>query len=502
MIVIAIMLASLLGRIDGTIVNVALPTIEGNIDASLDQATWIIIGYLMANVVVIPLTPWLALRFGRRETFIVAVAGFTVMSLLCATAGNIQELVLLRVLQGVFAGGIDSTANTVLTATFPPNKVSLAQSIFSVSASCAPPIGLLLGGILTDNLSWQWCFIINVPLGATSAILLLFLLRNPERSGEHRTPPVDAVGVALLAVGPSLLLYFLSEGDHYDWFGDSTIAASFVMGTVTTLAFVAWELRGTLSPIVDLTIFRFRAVAVGAVLMLGNGFIYLATMVFLPQYAEDVLGYTPTECGVLILMRALATTLMIPIIGMIAGSKRIELRWLIAFGFFGVAFGGAWQSRIMTPGTDFHALLFPLVFAGISNAFTFSPLFLAVIGSVPPAERAKANAIISVTIQLGGALATAVLISALHLRIAFHEDVIASGATLANQAVADFIKHYGPGQLRILAEVQARAFAYADFAFLISLVGFAMVPVAYFLGQPRPVAIRTAPMESTLEAIA
>jgi DHA2 family multidrug resistance protein len=505
LIVVGIVLASLLGRIDGTIVNVALPTIQGNLGASFDEATWVIIGYLMANVVIIPLTPWLALRFGRRETFIVAIAGFTALSFLCATATNVEELVLFRIFQGAFAGGIDSTANTVLTSTFPPAQIGIAQTIFSFSASCAPPVGLLLGGLLTDNLSWQWCFLINVPLGIASATMLVLMLRNPDsQAPSHARPPMDAVGVALLAVGPSLLVYFLSEGDRYDWFGSTTIAVTFVAGLIATAAFVAWELRGTLAPIVDLYIFRFRRVAIGATLMLGNGFIYLATMVFLPQYAQEVLGYTPTESGVLVLMRALAAAIVIPIAGLIAASGRVELRWLIGGGFFLIACGGFWQSQVMTPGTDFTALLPPLVLAGMGNAFTFSPLFLAVIGAVPHADRPKANAIISVTIQLGGALATAVLISSLHIRTVFHQTVLAANATLSNSSVAAFMQHHTAAALDALVEAQAQAFAYADVAFLIAVVSLLMAITALFLGRTRPKRVDADPAdanEAALEAV-
>jgi DHA2 family multidrug resistance protein len=502
LIVVGIVLASLLGRIDGTIVNVALPTIQGNLGASFDEATWIIIGYLMANVVIIPLTPWLALRFGRRETFIVSIVGFTALSFLCATAVNVEELVLFRILQGTFAGGIDSTANTVLTATFPPAQIGIAQTIFSFSASCAPPVGLLLGGLLTDNLSWQWCFLINVPLGIASATLLVLMLRNPDsQTASHTRPPMDALGVVLLAVGPSLLVYFLSEGDRYDWFGSSTIAATFVLGLIVTAAFVAWELRGTLAPVVDLYIFRFRRVAIGATLMLGNGFVYLATMVFLPQYAQEVLGYTPTQSGILVLMRALAAAIVIPIAGVIAASGRVELRWLIGGGFFAIACGGFWQSQVMTPGTDFSALLPPLVLAGMGNAFTFSPLFLAVIGGVPHADRPKANAIISVTIQLGGALATAVLISSLHIRTVFHQTVLAANAALSNFPVAAFMQHHTAAALDAMVEAQAQAFAYADVGFLIAVVALLMAATALFLGRTRPEFMRADANEAALEAL-
>jgi DHA2 family multidrug resistance protein len=486
LIVLGIMLASLLGRIDGTIVNVALPTIQGNIGASFDEATWIIIGYLMANVVVIPLTPWLAIRFGRRQMFVTAIAGFTIMSFLCATAANVQELILFRVLQGTFAGGIDATSNTVLTSTFPHSKIGLAQSIFSLSAACAPPIGLLLGGILTDQLSWQWCFLINVPLGTAAAVLLGIMLKNPDQPvASTQRPAIDTAGVALLAVGPSLLVYFLSEGDRYDWFGSSSIAIACVGGVLATLGFIFWELRGTRTPIVDLRIFRHRRVAIGAVLMLGMAFVYLSTMVFLPQYAQEVLGYTPTQCGLMILMRALPLTLTVPIAGTLAASGKVDLRLLIFGGFVLMGGAGYWQGQVMTPGADFGVLLAPLALAGIGNAFTFSPLFLAIIGGVPPADRGKANAIISVTIQLGGAIATAILVSSLHVRTVFHQSVLASNAVLSRIPVENFLHQNAVSTLASMVDAQARAMSYADIGFLIAVIAIVTAPCALFLGRAR-----------------
>jgi MFS transporter, DHA2 family, multidrug resistance protein len=485
-IVLGVMLASLLGRIDGTIVNVALPTIQGNVGATYDEATWVIIGYLMANVVVIPLTPWLAMRFGRRRAFVGAIAGFTVLSLFCATATSVQTLVLFRIVQGAFAGGIDSTANAVLTSTFPTKNMGMAQSIFSASAAAAPPVGLLLGGILTDSLSWQWCFLINVPLGAAAAVLLMVMLRDPDAAaGAPKRPSMDTVGVALLAVGPSLLVYFLSEGDRYDWFNDRNLVLSALIGALATAAFIIWELRGTRTPIVDLRIFKFRRVAVGAAILVGNAFVYLSSMVFLPQYAQEVLGYTPTQSGLLVLWRSLPATLCMPLAGSISASGRVDVRALIGGGFVLMAIAGYWQCLAMTPATNNAALLWPLMIAGVGNAFTFSPLFVAVIGGVPPSERPKAAAIVSVTLQFGGALATAVLISSLHVRTALHQSSLASDATLSRAVVADYVRHFGTGSLATVIEAQARALGYADVAFIIAVVALVSAPLVLFLGRPR-----------------
>ena len=482
-IVVGVMLSSLLGRVDGTIVNVSLPTIQGNLGATFDEVAWTITGYLMANVVVIPLTPWLAARFGRRRAFIGAIVGFTVMSFLCATASTIAILVAFRILQGMFAGGIDAAANSVLSSTFPPEKLTVAQSIFSLSAAFAPPIGLVLGGILTDDLSWQWCFLINVPLGVAAVVVLTAMLRNPAPTGAA-TPKIDVPGVSLLAVGPSLLIYFLSEGDRYDWLQDGNLVASLVGGFAATAAFVLWELRGTRKPIVDLRIFKYRSVAVGAAVFVANAIVYLSSMIFLPQYAQEVLGFTPTQSGVLILARSLPTTLCVPIAGWLAAG-RVQPRYLIVAGFLIMALGTFWLSLCLTAGSDAHALVAPLAVAGVGNALTFSPLFVAIIGGVPHAERPKAAAITSVTIQLGGAIATASLVTALHVRSAAHQSVIAANITSAHPVVNAFIHAYGLARLASLVAAQASDFAFTDVAFLLAATSVLGAVLACGLGRLR-----------------
>jgi hypothetical protein len=214
-------------------------------------------------------------------------------------------------------------------------------------------------------------------------------------------------------------------------------------------------------------------------------FIYLSTMVFLPQYAQEVLGYTPTQAGLLIIMRAVPLTLVVPIAGSIAASGKIPLRYIVCAGFVVMAVGNYWQSQVMTPGTDFFMLSAPLMLCGVGNAMCFSPLFLAIIGGVPMTERHKAGAIISVTIQFGGAIATAMLVSTLHVRTVFHQTIISASETLNRGVVVSFIQHMGVDKLYSLVEVQARASSYADVAFMIAVACIITAPAALFLGRPK-----------------
>jgi DHA2 family multidrug resistance protein len=217
-----VLLATLLELIDTTIVNVSLPYIQGNLGASQEEGTFIVTGYIVANVIVIPLTPWLQRRFGRRQYYLASILIFTFASLMCGLSNSLESLVFWRVIQGLGGGGLISTSQAILRETFPPEKQAAAQAIFSVGVIIGPTIGPVLGGILTDQLSWPWVFFVNLPVGLCAAFLVGSFLRNPE-------PPqklaVDGVGVALLAIGLGALQYMLDQGQEKDWFGSDAIVA-------------------------------------------------------------------------------------------------------------------------------------------------------------------------------------------------------------------------------------------------------------------------------------
>ncbi len=220
LVVIGVMLAALLQTVDLTIVNVALPTIQGNLGATVDEGTWVLTGYVIANVIVIPMTPWLQLRFGRKNYFLASIAGFTLASVLCGMATSLTALILFRVVQGAFGGGLLATAQVVLRDTFPPAQLGMSQSIFALGTIVGPSVGPTLGGILVDNFSWPWVFDVNVVPGALAFVLLWRYMRD---DGKRQRAPVDVTGIALLVVAVSCLQYVLDQGQHDDWFSDQSI---------------------------------------------------------------------------------------------------------------------------------------------------------------------------------------------------------------------------------------------------------------------------------------
>ncbi len=240
LVVAGVMLAALLQTVDLTIVNVALPTIQGNLGATVDEATWVLTAYVVANVVVIPLTPWLQVRFGRKNYFLASIAGFTAASILCGMATSLNALILYRVIQGAFGGGLLATAQVVLRDTFPVKQIGLSQSIFALGTILGPSIGPTIGGVLVDDYSWPWIFDVNLVPGILAFVILWRCMRDntkPQRA------PVDVPGIALLIVAVSCLQYVLDQGQRDDWFSDQTIVICAFLAVVATALFIWWELR-------------------------------------------------------------------------------------------------------------------------------------------------------------------------------------------------------------------------------------------------------------------
>jgi DHA2 family multidrug resistance protein len=478
-----VMLAALLQTLDGTIVNVALPTIQGNLGASIDQGTWVVTGYIIAAVVVIPITPWLQNRFGRRQYFLIAIAGFTFASLLCGIASSISELIVFRVVQGLFGGGLLATSQAILRDTFPPKQLGLSQAIYTVGAVVGPSAGPTLGGLLTDNVSWRWVFDVNIVPGIIAIALLLPLLRNPART---KSNGFDTIGVALLIVGLGSLQYVLDEGERNDWFNSGTIVALTCSCVAGLIAFVIWELHGTQRPIVDLRVLLRRSVGIGCLIAMVNAAVVFGQLLVLPQYMTGVLGFTATQDGILLAVRALPILLLTIPLGQLANSRRIDPRVLLACGLVCAGIGVLRLGFVTTPTTNFDSLVMPILITGIGISFVFTPLLVAVLGCVKPIDSPKAGAFISLALNLGGSVASASLVTLLDRRESFHGAVVTAHATLANPAVTQFVAQFGlPGVAALFAR-QSAALAYADTFFVLGAFAIVFAPLAFALPRRTP----------------
>jgi len=440
-IVLGVMLAPLMETIDSSIVNVALPTLQGNLGATLDEAAWVITGYLVANVIVIPLTPWLQTRFGRRQYFTATVIGFTAASILCGLSGSIEELIALRILQGLFGGGLIATAQATLRDTFTTAEVGLGQGIFAVIILVGPIVAPMLGGYLVDAASWQWIFFINVIPGAISAIVVGTMLRNPT---EPEAANVDIGGIALLTLALGSLQFVLEEGERRDWFDSASIVTAAIVAATGTIAFTFWELFGTRRPIVDLRILRYRTVAVGVILAAGIAATLFGTTFVLPQYTQGVLGFTAFGSGELLLFRALPIMLIAPLVAGLVGAGRVDVRIAMATGYLLTAIGSFLIAGTTTSSTSFTELLPGLVIGGLGTAMLFIPLLIAVQTATSADDAPKASSFITLAFQLAS-----------------------------------------PQQLVALATAQAQTLAFADVAYAAAAIAAVLIPIVFLLQRAR-----------------
>ncbi len=480
LIVLGVMAAALMQTLDSTITNVALPTIQGNLGASQEQGTWIVTGYTIAAIVIIPLTPWLQNRFGRKNYFVTSIVGFTLASVVCGSASNLSVLVLARVVQGAFGGGLLATAQSILRDTFPPKQLGLSQGIFAIGAIMGPALGPPLGGILVDNYSWNWVFDINIGPGLFAAIVLAFMLRDPNTA---KSRPVDFAGLFLLAAALGSMQYVLTEGEQHYWFADHTILAMTIIMGLSLAAFIYWELFRTDSPMVDLRVLRNRSVAAGSLLGVALGMAVFGSTYILPQFTQGPLGFTPALSGELFILRAVPIMLMTPLIVRVTG--KIDPRILLGTGFVLVAFGSWLQAGATTPLAGFWSFAPALVVTGLGSALLFIPLSIAVLGATTPSEGPKAAAFVNLSLQLGGSISVAALDVIIDQRWSFHSSVLGAQETLANPAVQTFLHRGTVTQLAEIVNGQAAVLAYADATLIIAIVCIACTPLVLLMRKPK-----------------
>jgi len=492
LVVAGIMLAVLLEILDTTIVNVALPTIQGNIGANLDEASWVVTGYLIAVVIALPLVPWFESLLGRKRYVTTAILGFTVASMCCGLAQSAEALIAFRVVQGLFGGGILTVARSILRDTFPPGQLGAAQGLLAIGAVVGPSVGPTLGGILTDDFSWRWVFFINVIPGFVAATILWTFLRDPARTRVS----ADVTGLVLLIATLGPLQYLLEEGERNDWLSDPGIVVCIIVAALSGVAFVIWELRGARRPIVDLRILARPAVSIGTALSFLLGFTLFVGIVLGPQFTQGILGFTATLSGNLVLVRALAIMLFIPVAVVAQAVFHVPTRYLLAAGFVLVGIGGILMSVATTSVSEFWTFGWALAIGGFGFGLLFAPLSAAVLSTVTGPDISKASSLLSLSQQLGASFSTAIMVTLIDHRLSFHYATLASDTTLGHIGVSSFL-HAGGSVVAMAAIVQREAttLAFADANLIGGLAAFLALPLA-FVFRPRPISA-LAPSGST-----
>ena len=485
LIVLGVMSATLLQVLDATIVNVALPTIQGNMGANFDDGAWIVTAYIIAAVIVIPLTPWLQQMFGRRNYYVAAIVGFTITSGLCGTAVSLDQLIFYRVLQGLCGGGLISTGQAIMRDTFPAKQLGLSQALTSLGAIVGPSIGPTLGGILTDSLSWNWIFYVNILPGIMSALLCFSLLRDPKRVGR---PSVDGIGLALMATGLGTLQYVLDEGERYDWFNDGNILFTAILSVASLAAFAYWELKVVKNPIVDLRILiKNRTVAAGCMLAMLLAFSLFGGVILAPQFQQSLLNFTATLSGLSILSRALGIMFMTFATLALMNRFKVRPQILLGIGFIIVAIANLQTAWVLTTDSVFTTFLWPLIFGGIGFGMLFVPLAVSILSSVQGADTQKATSLQSLFQQLGGSISTALLVTLLDRRGAFHRDVLSGNVTLAHPNV-NHISGLAGALPKLAAGVaqQAATLSFADAFIFLGVITLVLTPLVLLLRVPKP----------------
>lgn len=404
-----VMIGMIMSIIDASIVNVAVPHMMGTLGAGVSEISWVVTAYTLANVIFIPLSAWLGSVFGRSRLYGVAIVVFTVASVLCGIAPTLPLLIGARVLQGASAGILMPTGQAILYESFPPERRGSSMAVFGLGIMVGPAIGPTLGGWITDNYGWPWIFLINLPIGIVAAILVPMILRDPPYLRRRASARGDIVGISLLAVGLATVQYVLEKGGDDGWFQADWVVIS-VAGALLMLGmFVAWELDHP-DPAVDLRVFADANFRAAALVNVAIGVGLMGGMFMLPLFLQQLVGFTATQTGLVLVPGALATAVAMPICGKL--SDKADVRLLSGFGL--VVFAASmWMMSHLDARAGTADLLIPQILRGIGMGFCFVPLSVVAMARIPREQMGQATGLFNLTRQIGGSLGVTWLASLL-----------------------------------------------------------------------------------------
>ncbi|CAX58970.1 DHA2 family efflux MFS transporter permease subunit [Erwinia billingiae] len=489
-------LAVFMEILDTTIVNVALPHVAGSLSSSYDESTWVLTSYLVANGIVLPISAFLSRMFGRKQFFLICIVMFTICSFLCGIATELWQIILFRVLQGFFGGGLQPVQQSVLLDYFKPEDRGKAFGLSSIAIIVAPVLGPTLGGWITDNYSWRWVFFINIPVGIFSVMAIYQLLEDPpwERKWAKGKLNIDYIGIGLITLGLGCLQVMLDRGEDDDWFSSNFIITFAVLTAIGLVGAVYWLLYAK-KPVVDLHVLKDKNFAVASLLMAGMAAILYGSSVVIPQLAQQDLGYTATWSGLVLSPGAVLIVLSIPLV--LKLMPIIQTRWIIAFGFT-CLFVSFVYSATLTPNVDFTTLVLMRSAQTIGLGFLFVPLTTIAFVTIPQRLNADASALFTMCRNVAGSigisLSTAMITERAQVRSA---NMVHNMSPLNEpfnltverwaQGVRDFTTAVGDpvtiatGQLYKEMIAQARILAYVDVFMGLSLVALILIPFCLLL---------------------
>lgn len=403
LIAIAVTLAAVLELIDTSIVNVAIPHMMGNLGATLDEISWVSTGYIIANVIVIPMSGWLSAYFGRKRYLTGSILLFVLASFFCGAATTLGGLVFWRVVQGIGGGALLSTAQATLFEAFPPEEVGIGQAMFGVGVMVGPTVGPTLGGFIVDNYNWPWIFYINVPLGILAAIMTATYVHDAEH--QARAEKVDFLGVALLATCVGSLQFMLEKGERYDWF-ESRLVLWLAITSLVSFVLLIWRELTVDEPIIDFRVLKSRQLAAGVSIAAVLGLALFGSIFVLPIFLQSLHGLTANQTGLVILPGAIASAFTMAIVG--KNANRLDARATVALGA-GLFFVSMWMLARMTLASGAEETFWPLIIRGVGLGLIFVPLTGASMAELKVTELAQGTGMFNLTRQLGGSLGIAIM---------------------------------------------------------------------------------------------
>jgi len=483
---VALSLATFMNVLDTSIANVSLPSIAGDLGVSPNQGTWVITSFAVANAISVPLTGWLTQRVGMVKLFTASVLLFVIASWLCGLAPSIEALIFFRVVQGAVAGPMIPLSQSLLLASYPRAKAGMALSLWSMTTLVAPVMGPLLGGWITDNISWPWIFYINVPIGIAAAGITWSIYAR--RESPTRKLPIDKVGLALLVLWVGSLQIMLDKGKELDWFHSNLIVTFAVLAVVGFIVFVAWELTEE-HPVVDLRLFARRNFWTGTVaISLGYG-VFFGNVVLLPLWLQQFMGYTATDAGLVLAPVGLLAILLSPVVGRYIGQVDPRRFATLAFGVFALVL---WMRSHFNTQADIGTILVPTVIQGIAMATFFIPLLTIILSGLPPERIPAASGLSNFVRITAGAIGTSVATTVWDDRATLHHVQLveqinnvspATGDAFKGLAASGFTPEQAAAQINRLIDQQAFMLSANDI-FAASAVLFLMLIGVVWLARP------------------
>jgi MFS transporter, DHA2 family, multidrug resistance protein len=484
---VAVATASFMEILDTTIVNVSVPHISGSLGVSNSEGTWTVSSYMLAAAVMQPLTGWIGRRFGEVRTFVISVLLFMLFSAICGMATSMPMLVASRLMQGLVSGPMIAVAQAIMLRNYPIERRGMAIALWGMVIVVAPICGPILGGWITDNLSWPWLFYINLPVGAFSVAATWSLLRHRE-SFKVRLP-IDWMGLVLLVIGVGSLQFMLDNGNEKDWFNSDVIVAAGIVSFVSMTFLIPWELTDR-HPVIDLHLFKRRNFRIGSIVFSVAFFSFSGVNILFPLWLQSNVGYTATWAGLAVAPVGLLTLIAAPIVGM--NMNRMNIRLAVSFAF--LVFGCAvFWTATLNETASFMQFATPRFVMGLGLAFFFLPLNQMLLSGIPPSELATASGLSNFMRTMAGSISTAVTVFLWNRRTDYHHAVLtehitdSSGAWNAYREQLGSHGISGTGSYQFIEQVitgQALTLSMNDVFHVLGVIYFLLIPVVWLAKPP------------------